>query len=129
MQDPIAWIIAGAIAVMILFFGTLFAVAHRKRVRIVEHLRTKGIDSRATVIDARRSNFRVNNRRGWSVILRWRHPATGKEHQLESDLIWRDNYLFDEVRSSLRNVGELPVRVDPTAPEEFHTVDVSSLRE
>ncbi len=57
MQDPIAWIIAGAIAAMILFFGTLFAVAYRKRVRIVEHLRTKGIDSRATVVDAQRSNF------------------------------------------------------------------------
>ena len=129
MQDPLAWIIAGAIVAMMLFFGTLFVRAYRERARVLEHLRSHGIDSRATVVDARRSNFRVNGRRGWALILLWRHPETGKEHELESDLVWRDNYLFDEVRMTLKAVGELPVRVDPSAPEKFHTVDVSALRE
>ena len=85
--------------------------------------------ARPLTLDARRSGVRVNNRRGWVLVLAWRHPDTGEEHQLESDLVWRDNYLFDSVRASLKDVGELPVRIDPAAPEQFHLVDVSALKE
>ena len=62
------------------------------------------------------------------IAVLWRHPDTGREHELEFGLIWRDSYLFDSVRANLKDIGELPVRVDPDAPEKFPTVDVSAVR-
>lgn len=129
MQDALPWIVSGAIAAVVLFIATLVVVANRRYARVVAHLRTHGIDSHARVVDARRSGVRVNNQRGWVLVLVWRHPDTGEEHALESDLVWRDNYVFDSVRANLKDIGELPVRIDPAAPEQFHVVDVSSLKQ
>lgn len=110
------------------FFVVVFVRASRLRRRHDEHLARHGIDGRARVVDARRSNFRVNSRWGWVVTVVWRDPHTGIEHRLESDLVFARSGLGDSPRTRLLAAGELPVRVDPAKPAQFHSVDTSSLR-
>lgn len=53
--------------------------------------------------------------------------VAGTEHRITSDLIWERDVLGYSPRDRLLAVGELPVRVDPRAPERYHSVDTSSL--
>ena len=123
----LGWWILAAILGVLGFLAVVFVRASRLRRQHDAHLARHGINGRARVVDAHRSNFRVNSRWGWVVTVIWRDPHTGVEHRLESDLVFQASGLGDSPRARLLAAEELPVRVDPAAPEKFHSVDTSSL--
>lgn len=128
-KSILLWVILFAILGVVVFLAVVIMRANRLRRLHDAHLARHGIDGHARVVDAHRSNFRVNQRWGWVVTVVWRDPHTGVEHRLESDLVFQSSGLGDSPRARLLAAGELPIRVDPAAPEKFHNVDTSSLRQ
>jgi len=121
-ESTLLWAILAAIAVVSGSLAILFIRAHQLRRRHDAHLARHGIDGHAQVIDAYRGNFRVNSRPGWIVVVVWRDPHTGAEHRLESGLVFEEIGLGDSPRARFLAAGELPVRIDPKSPEQFHNV-------
>ncbi|HJU39080.1 MAG TPA: hypothetical protein VJ724_05865, partial [Tahibacter sp.] len=71
-ESTLFWGILIAIAAVGGGLAILFVRAHQLRRRHDAHLARHGIDGRARVVDAHPSNFRVNSRRGWTVVVVWR---------------------------------------------------------
>ena len=123
-----AVILIGLIAVAVLIVVGAVIYALRAARRHDAHLARRGVAGYARVVDVQRGNFKLNADRSWDLTLVWNNPTTGTDHRLQAT-VWRRRDIADAVtRAELLSAGELPVRVNPKAPEKYHSVDISSVR-
>lgn len=97
-------------------YGLLFARYGAKR--RAEHLKANGLPIQAKFVECYRdTTTKVNGRSPWRVTAQAGHPASGKQQDFVSEMIWVD--LTDELTGK-----RVPVLVDPADPESY-LVDLS----